>query len=425
MSKSPFPLPASEYQRFALGVAALALIMNALARGMVDAFAVFVLPLTETFGWTRADLTLGYAIYMVSYGLVSPFVGVIFDRLGLKITWMIGTVALGTGFGLAAFMDQLWQFYVLVGLSSGIGMACLGMVTASALISRWFQRELSTVMSVVYAGMGLGMLALVPAIQWIVGQWGWQGGYLSLATLMWVFVPLFAFILPMKRMSAGAPHALAVKRTGAADGAKQDHWNLFNVLNQPAFWGLFSVFMFTTACVYAVVPQCVAYLVEGGIEPLTAATAYGLTGTLSVIGMLSMGWLGRRVGERATATLSYAFTILGIVSLMAVAAEPHLLWVYGFVFFFGSNQGARGPMVATLAARLYGGQGFSGIYGAMTTGLGIGGAVGSYASGWLHDYTGGYVASFSMAIAFALCGLVPFWTIKALHLPPTLRKDPS
>lgn len=81
-------------------------------------------------------------------------------------------------------------------------------------------------------------------------------------------------------------------------------------------------------------------------------------------------------------------------------------------------------MVATLAARLYGGQGFSGIYGAMTTGLGIGGAVGSYASGWLHDYTGGYVASFSMAIAFALCGLVPFWTIKALHLPPSLRKAP-
>lgn len=418
MSAHPLPTSVSEFQRFALGVAALALVMNALARGLIDAFAVFVLPLSESFGWSRADLTLGYAIYMISYGLASPFVGMVFDRLGLKVTWLIGTIALGTGFGLAAFMQNLWQFYLLVGLSSGIGMACLGMVTASALISRWFQRELSSVMSAVYAGMGVGMLALVPAVQWVVNEWGWKGGYLSLAALMWLFVPLFAFVLPMQRMSRGAPHAVVVKRQ-SNNSDSTEHWNLLNVLNQPAFWGLFSVFAFTTACVYAVVPQCVAYLVEAGIAPLTAATAYGATGTLSVVGMLSMGWLGRRIGERATATVSYTFTILGILSLMAVANEPALLWVYGFVFFFGSNQGARGPMVTTLAARLFGGKGFSGIYGAMTTGLGIGGAIGSYASGWLHDYTGGYTASFAMAIAFALCGMIPFWTIKALHLPPT------
>jgi MFS family permease len=404
----------SEFQRFALGVAALALLMNALARGMIDAFAVFVLPLSTSFGWTRADISLGYAIYMLSYGLVSPFVGMIFDRLGLRVTWLIGAVTLGLGFGLASQMDSLWQFYVLVGLSSGVGMACLGMVTASALVARWFKRELSTVMSVVYAGMGVGMLAIVPALQWVVGHSGWRTGYLSLAVLMWVFVPLFAWILPMRRMSAGADFIQQLRNTPSS-GPQATEWSVGNVWRHSAFWGLFGVFFFTTACVYAVVPQCVAYLVEHGIAPLTAATAYGLTGTLSVIGMLGMGWLARRIGERRAAAVSYASTILGIASLMVVAVQPHLIWVYGFVLFFGSNQGARGPMVATVAARLFSGRGFSGIYGAMTTGLGVGGAMGSYASGWLHDLTGSYYASFGMAIGLAMCGLLPFMFVRALR----------
>lgn len=412
MNDAASPTP-SEFQRFALGVAALALLMNALARGMIDAFAVFVLPLSETFGWSRADISLGYAVYMLAYGLVSPFVGMIFDRLGLRATWLIGTITLGTGFGLASQMTQLWQFYLLVGLSSGIGMACLGMVTASALISRWFRRELSSVMSVVYAGMGLGMLAIVPSLQWLVGQWGWQSGYLGLAALMWVFVPLFVAVLPMRRMSQGSEAIQsAPKPPPSRSGAD---WSLRNVWQHSAFWGLFGVFFFTTACVYAVVPQCVAYLVEHGIAPLAAATAYGLTGTLSVVGMLGMGWLSRRVGERRAATLSYTSTILGIVSLAVVAVDARMLWVYGFVVFFGSNQGARGPMVATVAARLFAGKGFSGIYGAMTTGLGLGGALGSYASGWLHDFTQGYNASFAMAIGLALCGLLPFWFMPALR----------
>ena len=53
------PTNAGEFQRFALGVAALALLMNALARGMIDAFAVFVLPLSTSFGWSRAEMSLG------------------------------------------------------------------------------------------------------------------------------------------------------------------------------------------------------------------------------------------------------------------------------------------------------------------------------------------------------------------------------
>lgn len=408
------PTNAGEFQRFALGVAALALLMNALARGMIDAFAVFVLPLSTSFGWSRADISLGYAIYMLSYGLVSPFVGVIFDRLGLRVTWLIGAITLGLGFGLASQMDSLWQFYVLVGLSSGVGMACLGMVTASALVARWFKRELSTVMSVVYAGMGLGMLAIVPAVQWMVVSHGWRMGYLGLAALMGVFVPLFAWVLPMQRMSAGALFAQQ-PRPATPSGQAPTDWSVRNVWQHSAFWGLFGVFFFTTACVYAVVPQCVAYLVEHGVEPLTAATAYGLTGTLSVIGMLGMGWLARRIGERRAAAVSYASTILGIASLMVVAVQPALIWVYGFVLFFGSNQGARGPMVATVAARLFSGRGFSGIYGAMTTGLGVGGALGSYASGWLHDFTGAYYASFGMAIGLAMCGLMPFLLVPALR----------
>src|SRR3546814_12287410 len=66
----------------ALGVLVLCFAMNAVARGAGETFAVFLLPIGEETGWHRVDLTSVYSIYMAASGLASPFVGIVFDRLG-------------------------------------------------------------------------------------------------------------------------------------------------------------------------------------------------------------------------------------------------------------------------------------------------------------------------------------------------------
>ena len=138
----------------ALGVLAFCFVMNALARGAGETYAVFLLPIGDETGWHRGDLTSVYSLYMAANGLASPFVGLAFDRFGPRILYVFGLVLLGSGFMLAGSMASLWEMYLSVGLMGGLGIASLGMIPASALISRWFDRRLATAMAVAPGGTG-------------------------------------------------------------------------------------------------------------------------------------------------------------------------------------------------------------------------------------------------------------------------------
>jgi hypothetical protein len=45
---------------------------NMVGRGVADAFMVFVLPLSEEFGWQRAQVTSVYSVFLVVTGSRRP-----------------------------------------------------------------------------------------------------------------------------------------------------------------------------------------------------------------------------------------------------------------------------------------------------------------------------------------------------------------
>ena len=155
----------------------------------------------------------------------------------------------------------------------------------------------------------------------------------------------------------------------AAAASATGPWRISAAMRTSAFWGLFAAYLFTSIAAYSVMPHSVAYLVERGFDPLVAASAFGLTGMLSAIGIIAVGWLSDRFGRRQTATLSYISTILGIIALALVSLWPSLLLVYAFVFFFGLMQGARGPIIVAMVAVLFPG-GVGAIYGTLSVARG-------------------------------------------------------
>src|SRR5262249_6022546 len=112
---------------------------------------------------------------------------------------------------------------------------------------------------------------------------------------------------------------------------------------------------------------------------------------------------------------SYLSTIIGIAALMLVSIWPSLVLVYAFVWFFGLMQGARGPIIIALVARLFPGGGVGTIYGTLSLAMGFGAGLGSWISGLLYSITGSYAASFAVAIGAALAGLSVFWTVRSLR----------
>lgn len=405
----------------ALVVVAVCVAMNMLARGVSETYAVFLLPMEQEFGWRRASLTGVYSTYMLVHGLSAPLAGMLFDRIGPRLLYSGGALCLGGGYFLAAKLHSAWQFHLCIGVLGGIGVAAMGMVPASALVSRWFRARLGTAMGITYAGLGMGVIAVVPLTQWLIERDGWRSTYEYLGRFVLVLVPLL-LVLPWKHFAAGNPDFASERGPRAAHG-----WTLPRAIRSGAFWGLFAVFFFTAVAIWGTILQAVAYLVEIGFAPLEAATAFGVTGVMSVLGMVATGLLADRVGRRPTVTVTFALTVAGIGLLFLLAQFPYYWLLVVFVLCFGVSQGSRGPVISTLCAELFPGGGIGAIYGALTLGMGTGAACGAWVSGWLRDSTGGYEAGFLFAAVMALLGLSQFWLIPALargaHPAPAAPDD--
>jgi MFS family permease len=386
--------------------------MNLLSRGIGESYAVFLLPLARDFGTERATLTGVYSVYMLVAGMMSPLAGMAFDRLGPRFCYVFGLTLFGAAYLLAGSVAALWQLYVFIGIAGGIGAALIGMVPASGLANLWFRERLASAMGVLYAALGTGLLIIAPTTQWLIERLGWRGAYHALGALLLALLPAVLW-LPWRHISAGPDAGAAATRF-----AGETAWTVARALRTPAFWALLGVMFFTSLTTYAIGVQAVAYLVETGFAPLEAASVYGLVGMISILGMLGSGVLAERFGERPVATLSYCSTIAGIGMLALLEWRPAYALVAAFVLLFGTMQGSRGPLVAVLAARNFAGGGLGTIYGTIMIGMGLGGAVGSWAAGTLHDLTGDYRSGFLLAAVSAGFGLAIFWTVRALSAAP-------
>jgi MFS family permease len=396
---------------FLVTLVALTFAMNLVARGVPETFAVFLLPVQKGLGVSRADITLTYSVYMIAYGVSGPLAGQLVDRLGARVAYSFGLLSLGSGYLLAGFATELWHYLVAVGLLGGLGAAALGMIVASALLSRWFMTRIGSIMSLPYAAIGAGMLMLPPLTQVLISRYDWRVAHMVLGAGVLATLPL-VMLLPLGRMSAGSQEWRALRKAAASSASGP--WRISAAARTSAFWGLFAAYLFTSIAAYSVMPHSVAYLIELGFAPLFAASAFGLAGMLSAIGIIAIGWLSDRFGRRQTATLSYLSTITGIVALLSVSAYPTVVLVYAFVFFFGLMQGARGPIIVAMVATLFPG-GVGAVYGTLSMAQGVGAGFGSWFSGYLYEVTGSYTASFLLAICGSVAGLSTFWVVRSLR----------
>jgi MFS family permease len=396
--------------RVALNVLALCFALSVLGRGLGESFTVFLKPISESFGWDRAQVVSVYSLAALAGGLASPLVGRLFDRSGPRMVYSLGLILLGGAFLIAAYAQHLWQFQLSLGLCVGLGIAFIGNVPNSILLGRWFGPRLPTAMAIVYSATGAGVLILLPASQVLIDHVGWRGTYQIFGGVsLLLLLPLLA--LPWRLFATGSPH---LARSAAADLADEG-WTLISAMRHHAFWALFSTFFFTAIGMYAISAQVVAYLIDAGFPPLEAATAWGFSGVVLLFGMLGISWLDGIIGRRPSVLFSYALSIAGILMLWALQWYPNIWLLTGFVVCFGSMIGSRGPLLTATAMKIFRGKRVGTIYGAITIGSGLGSAFGSWSGGLIHDWAHSYNPLIAFSLVSVVLGMIPFLVVPALR----------
>jgi MFS family permease len=394
----------------ALNVLALCFSLALVGRGLGESFTVFLKPIAENFGWDRAQIISAYSLTWLSGGLMSPFIGRLFDHSGPRTVYAVGLALLGGAFLAASHADQLWQFQLSIGLCVGIGIAFIGNVPNSILLGRWFGPRLPTAMAVVYSATGAGVLVLLPASQILIDHVGWRGTYQIFGIVaLGLLVPLL--LLPWRLFSTGSPHV--AKKTDP-DFVDQG-WTLLSAMRHHAFWALFATFFFTAIGMYAISAQIVAYLIDAGFPPLQAATAWGFSGVVLLFGMLGVTQLDRMIGRRPSVLISYAISIIGIGLLWLLKWYPNFWLLGAFVVTFGSMIGSRGPLLTATAMKIFRGERVGTIYGTISIGSGLGSAFGSWSGGLIHDWSHDYNLLIVFSLVAVVLGMIPFLLVPALR----------
>lgn len=396
--------------RVALNVLALCFMLSVLGRGLGESFTVFLKPISEDFGWDRAQVVSVYSLTWLAGGLMAPLVGRLFDRSGPRTVYALGLALLGGAFLTAAHAQALWQFQLSVGLCVGLGIAFIGNVPNSILLGRWFGPRLPTAMAILYSATGAGILVLLPASQMLIDRIGWRDAYQSFGVVaLCLLVPLL--VMPWRLFASGSPHIAKKADPDFVDAG----WTLVSAVRHHAFWALFATFFFTAVAMYAITAQIVAYLIDAGFPPLQAATAWGFSGIVLLFGMLGISTLDGLIGRRPSVLFSYGVSIVGIILLWLLQYYPNYWLLTGFVVCFGSMIGSRGPLITATALNIFRGERVGTIYGTISIGSGLGSGLGSWSGGLIHDWTHSYNALFAFALVNVVLGLIPFLVVPALR----------
>ena len=395
---------------FSLFVLFYCLALTSISRGAGETFAVFLLPLSSHFSWDRASVSSIYSIYMVCLGIGSLLSGLSFDKYGPRFNYMVGLGILSIAYGLLDSLSSIWQFYIFLGILGGLGASMVGVIPAQSLVSRWFDKNLGTALSIAYAGQGLGVLIMAPLSQISIDHFGWQASY-KYISYVFIILLIIASFLPWKKISSGSKDNPRKTNNGKATGGI----SLKEAIFTKTFWGFFFIFCFTAIGIFGISLHVVAYLVFVGLSEVEAAFSFGIAGILNFIGMVLTGLAADRYPRHLVATVSYALSFMAIFSLAMMQFYTSIIFLILFIIGFGLSAGARGPIITTLMAEIFAGKGLASIYGATNLGQGIGAATGAFLAGFLFDLTGGYNFGFLLCSIFTFCGAVLFWTIPQIR----------
>jgi len=89
--------------------------MALISMGARSGFGVFVLPMSEEFGWNRSTISLAASIGALVSGLSQPFLGRLYDRLGGRQLILASLVVSGVGTMLLALTTNIMGLILLFG----------------------------------------------------------------------------------------------------------------------------------------------------------------------------------------------------------------------------------------------------------------------------------------------------------------------
>jgi MFS family permease len=387
-----------------------AFVIMATAWGTNRTFGIFLKPMLNELGWSRASISGAFTLAMIVMGIASLLAGRITDRIGPRVVVTSCCIFMGLGYSLAATIQKIWQFYIFYGIMTGIGISVTSPLLS--LVSRWFVKRRALMTSFITLGAAFGNMAGPLVFSLIVQTLGWRHSFLIMAVIVLVVILSAASLLKRDPAEIGlVPYGVDQSQEDQA-GFQDGGLSISEAICTRQYWLLSFVFFCDFFLTNVIAVHIVIHAMDLGIPNTKAAGILSVGSGVCIFSRVFIGAIGDRIGYKPAFMFCLVLSVIGFALLLA-ATSLWLLYLFAAIFGFGlwSSAGLTTP----LTAELFGLKAHGAIYGAIFVSAATGGAFGPVLAGYLFDVHGNYQSAFVLCFIISLLALAALFSLKPLE----------
>ncbi len=352
---------------------------------MTGSLPMFIVPVSEEFGWSRTFVSLGFSVSAIITAVLSPFFGMAVDRYGSRrvalpgIIMTIGTIcAFSLASGSQVQWIVIWVIYAFISIS-------VKTTVWTAAVVRRFTVAQGLALGITLCGTAASQAILPPLTNWLIDSFGWRTAYIWLGagwgSVTFIVCLLFLYDahdrLPRPIQSRNNPDRVLLSGLTVAQAARD-----------PALWCVAaSTFIIMLFSIGLSIHQ-IAILGEAGVSRTNAAWLASLAGIAGVAGKLITGVLLDRFRANWVGGLTLAASAFAFGLLIEGVHSPPLIVVA--MIINGYTQGTKFQIASYLTSRYAGMRSFGTLYGFTNSVILFGSAMGPLAAGFAYDAAGNY-----------------------------------
>lgn len=354
----------------------------------------YIAPISEEFGWSRTQTTIGITLATIIQALFSIPIGLAVDRMGSRYFGLFGVLLTASGFALigtatgeAANWYMLWAFIALA------TMPVQATIWTSAVASR-FEASRGLAFAVTLCGASVAA-ALFPWLGTkLISLYGWRTAMAAQAAI-WsaiAFPVIFLFFRGAHDKKRGS---------GPAEARGEQYstgTSFFEGLRSPIYIRLLLASLLFTFTMVALLVHFVPILTGNGFDKFAAAGLASLIGIFSIVGRLTTGIMLDRF--RGSLVGAVAFLLPVGACLLLIAAGQGYAAATVAACLIGLTLGAEVDVIVYLTTRHFGLKSFGALYGGLLAALSIGTALGPMGASMIFDRFGNYELFLWVTIAF-------------------------
>ena len=399
------------------------------AASAISILTIFVVPMSEEFGWGRTEIAGATTLGAILGAALAPFIGRLVDRFGSRLTLVISGTIIGLGCVYLSLMQTLLGFYLAFTVSRIADQGGVKIGTSVA-AGKWFERYRGRATGIVFLVETVGVILLAPLTQLVIGQWGWRSAWLMLAAVMFLLGvipcalwvrrqpedmgltvdgdgPLMVRQAHHERTESDHARAVSNRDRVVADGetpatefaVEERSLTLREAARTSAFWiALASLFLGSNAMAGPGL-HLVPYLTERGLNATAAVGAISVMATAGAAGAILSGIAADRLSPR---WLMVALYLTGAAALVLLVGTDTLAETYAVVILMGLIGTGINTLAPLMWAANYGRGSLGAIHGVGRASQVLGFAVGPLVSGIAYDSTGTYREVFLALAGVAL-----------------------